>query len=338
MAAGPAPRVMVEPGERVWPEMRYWDCGFGVMVSPSRVMGAGRGMRAEVVRDEEPAASVAVRMMAGRWVVEERMVPWALVEVRTMGTEAEMEAVERLVVGTGRPWALVEVRTMGWATAVLVEMVMRPFGSVEVTGTGIATGAVGTVVAGPGEGVMTMLVDAGAGGGATGGVSGGEASGGGVSVEEGVSAGGAFDVGVSAGAVFSGWATGCCVLDAGAGSGGGVGPASGSVDVEVFVRYNAVCNAAIGPTQSPDASQFQTPRPGKKFSIRSPVSPHVWSPIGTNVQPRGSSIVLTPVACTPSGSRGCDGKTATAPVGAIEHVGVPLTVVERVPVHVMFGA
>ncbi len=136
-------------------------------------------------------------------------------------------------------------------------------------------------------------------------------------------------VGVAPGAVFSGCVSGGCVE---------VGPSSGSVDVEVFVRYNAVCNAATGPTQSPCGMQFQTPRPGKKFSIRFPVSPHVSSLIGRKVQPLGSSIVLTPVVCTPSGRSGCDGKTATAPVGATEHVGVPLTVVERVPVHVMFGA
>lgn len=138
------------------------------------------------------------------------------------------------------------------------------------------------------------------------------------------------------GAVFSGCGTAACALEAGAGV--EVGPSSGSVDVEVFVRYRAVCNAPIGPTQSPDGSQFQTPRPGKKFSIRFPVSPHVSSPIATKVQPLGSSIVLTPVACTPSGRSGWDGKTATAPVGAIEHTGVPLKVVERVPVHVIFGA
>lgn len=69
-----------------------------------------------------------------------------------------------------------------------------------------------------------------------------------------------------------------------------------------------------------------------------PVSPHVSSPKATKVQPFGSSIVLTPVACTASGRSGWDGKTATAPVGALEHVGMPLTVVESVPVHVMFGA
>ena len=53
--------------------------------------------------------------------------------------------------------------TTGWATAVLVEMATLPFESVEVTGTGTATGVVGRVVAGVGEGVMMMLLDAGAG-------------------------------------------------------------------------------------------------------------------------------------------------------------------------------
>ena len=53
---------------------------------------------------------------------------------------------------------------MGWAMTVLMEPVMLPFESVEVKGTGIATGVVGKVVARAGEGVMTMLLDAGAGG------------------------------------------------------------------------------------------------------------------------------------------------------------------------------
>lgn len=48
--------------------------------------------------------------------------------------------------------------------AVLVEMVMLPFESVKVMGTGIATGVVAKVLARAGEGVMTMLLDAIAGG------------------------------------------------------------------------------------------------------------------------------------------------------------------------------
>lgn len=119
-----------------------------------------------------------------------------------------------------------------------------------------------------------------------------------------VCAGDAFDVGVSVDAVFSGGATGGCVLDASAGVEDEVGPSSGSVDVDVFVRYKAVCMAKAGDTQSPGDSQFQTPRPGKKFSIKSPVSPHVSSPIGRKVQPLGSSIVLTPLVCIPSGRSG----------------------------------
>lgn len=51
----------------------------------------------------------------------------------------------------------------GWATAVLVETVMLPFESVEVTGTRIATGLVGSVVVGVGKGAMSMFLDAGAG-------------------------------------------------------------------------------------------------------------------------------------------------------------------------------
>ena len=176
---------------------------------------------------------------------------------------------------------------MGWAMAVLVEMVTLPFESVEVTGTGTATGVVGKLAIGAGEGVMTMLLDAGAGefettgsmalagcwtigaagapgggnevdagaisgagesatgagmffpgGGTTGVVPVGEATRGVVPVEEGVPGGGAIDIRVSAGAVFSGCTNGGCVLDAGACV--GVGPSSGSVDVDVLVRYNAV--------------------------------------------------------------------------------------------------
>ena len=108
---------------------------------------------------------------------------------------------------------------------------------------------------------------------------------------------------------------------------------SGSVDVEVFVRYSAVEITSAGDAQLATASQLQTPRPGKKSWII--LVPHASSPKATKVQPLGSSIVLTPLVCTPSGMRGCDGYTATAPVGAIEHVGVPLMVVDRVPVHDM---
>lgn len=46
----------------------------------------------------------------------------------------------------------------------LVEMVTLPFESVKVTGTGTATGVFGMVGAGAGEGVITMLLDTGAGG------------------------------------------------------------------------------------------------------------------------------------------------------------------------------
>lgn len=49
---------------------------------------------------------------------------------------------------------------MGWAMAVLVDVVMLPFESVEVTGTRTATGVVGRVVTGAGEGVMTRLSSA----------------------------------------------------------------------------------------------------------------------------------------------------------------------------------
>ena len=61
---------------------------------------------------------------------------------------------------------------------------------------------------------------------------------------EGVLAGGAVEVSVSAGIVFSICSPGDCVLDGGASS--GVGISSGSVDVEVFVRYNAASNLTAG--------------------------------------------------------------------------------------------
>ena len=51
----------------------------------------------------------------------------------------------------------------GWATAVLVEIVMLPFESVEVTGNRIATGLVGSAIVGVGNGVISMFLDAGAG-------------------------------------------------------------------------------------------------------------------------------------------------------------------------------
>ena len=99
----PEPRVMDEPGERVWLEMTYWDWEFGVIVSLFTMIGAGtlesgvNALRAEVVRISEPAALVVVRTMAGRWVDRERMLPWASVEVITVGTDAVMGARERLV-------------------------------------------------------------------------------------------------------------------------------------------------------------------------------------------------------------------------------------------------
>ena len=129
-------------------------------------MAGGEGMfRVEVVRISAPAALVVVRIMAGRRTVEEKIVPWALVEAAaTLGRNAETEAVERLVERTVLPWALMELAMTAWATAVLVEIVVLPFESVEVMGTRIATGVVGKAVVGAGEGVMTMLVDKGAGG------------------------------------------------------------------------------------------------------------------------------------------------------------------------------
>ena len=62
-----------------------------------------------------------------------------------------------------------------------------------------------------------------------------------VSVLDGISARGEFGVGVSAGVFFSVFAVdGCTVAN---GISEEVGPSSGSVDVDVFVRYRAVCKA-----------------------------------------------------------------------------------------------
>lgn len=99
----PEPRVMDEPGERVWLEMTYWDWEFGVIVSLFTTIGAGplasgvNALRAEVVRISEPTALVVVRIMAGRCVVSERTLPWALVEVMMVGTDAVMGPREMLV-------------------------------------------------------------------------------------------------------------------------------------------------------------------------------------------------------------------------------------------------
>ena len=68
------PRVMEEPGFKVWPEIMYWDWAFGVMVWSLMVIGAGAfapvgtvgNIRGEVVRTLEPAALVVSRTMAGR--------------------------------------------------------------------------------------------------------------------------------------------------------------------------------------------------------------------------------------------------------------------------------
>lgn len=73
------------------------------MVSEPKVIGAGAfagwlgKVRGEVVRILEPAALVVVRIMAGRRVEEEMMLPWAFVEVMMVGRDAETDAVERLV-------------------------------------------------------------------------------------------------------------------------------------------------------------------------------------------------------------------------------------------------
>ena len=52
MVEEPVPRVMEEPGARVWPEMMYWDLAFAVTVCPSTVTGGATvaaGNRLEVL-------------------------------------------------------------------------------------------------------------------------------------------------------------------------------------------------------------------------------------------------------------------------------------------------
>lgn len=114
-----------------------------------------------------------------------------------------------------------------------------------------------------------------------------------------ISAGWLLDIGVSADAGLSACATDECVLNAVASV--DVGPSSGSVDVEVFVRYNAVCNAAYNNVTSRGATtlQFQTPKPGKKFLTR--LVSLLLSHLAIKVQPRGSSVTSTPSVCTASG-------------------------------------
>lgn len=107
----PEPRVMEEPGRRVWLETIYWDCEFAAMVSPLTIIGArllalaggADTLRDEVVRPVEPAALVVVRIMAGRRFVEEMTAPWALVEVIMVGMDAEIDAMERLIEETMLP-------------------------------------------------------------------------------------------------------------------------------------------------------------------------------------------------------------------------------------------
>ena len=107
-------------------------------------------------------------------------------------------------------------------------------------------------------------------------------------------------VGVSAGATSSTCAIDGCRVATGASL--EVGPSSGSVDVDVFVRYNAVCKKKdpSGIAHSANRWHCQTPKPGKRLWTL----PSHLSNFGTKVQPLGSSIVLTPSVCTPSGKSG----------------------------------
>ena len=63
MVEVPEPRVIDEPGARVWLAIMYWDFAFGVMVWPLTVIGAkalARGVAklwGEVVRIFEPSGT-----------------------------------------------------------------------------------------------------------------------------------------------------------------------------------------------------------------------------------------------------------------------------------------
>ena len=135
-----------------------------------------------------------------------------------------------------------------------------------------------------------------------------------VSVRNDVSARGELGGSASMGAAFSVCAIDDCTVANGASL--EVGPLSGFVDVDVIVRYNAVCKAKaaptsprlvgnivgniVGETHSAVALHFQTPKPGK----RSSTSPAQLSNLGIKVEPLGSSVVLTSSVCIPPGKSG----------------------------------
>ena len=104
-------------------------------------------------------------------------------------------------------------------------------------------------------------------------------------------AGGTFDVPTSVGIFLSVLSAGAFVED---------NLSSDSVDVDVAVRYNAVCSANAASTSSSIGSQFQTPRSGKSPwttpTAPAQLNPHASLPQSVKVQPLGSSIILTPVA------------------------------------------
>ena len=104
-------------------------------------------------------------------------------------------------------------------------------------------------------------------------------------------AGGTFDVPTSAGISLLVLSAGASVED---------DPSSDSVNVDVAVRYNAVCSADAASTTISVGSHFQTPRSGKSPSTTPTVplqsAPHASPPKLVKVQPLGSSIILTPVA------------------------------------------
>ena len=90
-----------------------------------------------------------------------------------------------------------------------------------------------------------------------------------------VSAGSTLGVDVSAGTAVCDCASGDCVINVGAFI--KVGPSSESMDVNVFVRYNAVRSNIIGNRRFPNphvvtALQFHTPKSGNKSST-GPLSP-----------------------------------------------------------------
>ena len=67
------------------------------MIGTGALASGVNALKAEVVRISEPTALVVVRIVAGRWVVRETTLPWALVEAVMVWTDELIGARERPV-------------------------------------------------------------------------------------------------------------------------------------------------------------------------------------------------------------------------------------------------